>query len=72
LNKYLVYFLKGYYGPPAPYYGQPYHGRNDLSEQEGGYNDFPFRGNRGYRGGRGRGRGRGAWRGRGAKSEKFV
>lgn len=59
--------FKGFYGPPSGFYGQPYRGVTDLSEQEG-FNGYPVRGARGFRGGRPRG-GR---RGRVPKNEKFV
>jgi len=60
-------FFKGFYGPPVGFYDVPYHGINDLSEQEG-FNGYPKRGNRGFRGGRGRG----GQRSRNTKNEKFV
>jgi len=77
----LLYFNKGFYGPPNEFYGPPFRGRGyyrrggygpggDLSEQDG-FNGY--RGFRGFRGFRGRGRGwrRGSGRG-GSNNEKFV
>jgi hypothetical protein len=60
--------FKGFFTPPGEFYGPPYPGVNDLSEQEGLNGSYPVRGNRGFRGGRRRG-GR---RGRITKTEKFI